>query len=593
MKKILLLLLLIIPFNIEAVTMDEYREAVAKVSESAAGVYGEEWVYSYFWGGTPENPKNLKSSTTSVWRDRAKKGQKSSGYIYGTMPSKAGIQGSFTNKFAVYCETYVQVIVHHASNGAVSYSSDYEKIKVSEMKRGDLIHFPNHIAIYLGPGPNGSYKVSHASGKIYIKDETRTPDYAYRLKQSSLSKLQANYIFSSYDFHDRLDDYAPIISDVSVVPNSNRVRIVANDYKHYDLAPPSDIIEPENNGIVGYQITTNNSTPTTFKKVDKTQVLDITDEVSKSGTYYIWVIDVGGNIKSKQVNLTGIVVDDIKPKLGTINSNIFRDSIFITIVGASDESGIKEYRYYLNDKLIETTDNEEILFENLTENTTYKFYYEVVDKNNNVAKSETYTFVTTINAKNIILDKSSITLSLNETYSINPRIEADTYNYSIKYSSSNPLVASVDNSGNIKALSPGETIIKVSVGNKDASLNVKVLKYNIVFNTNVLPPAYIDTDYAANIMTTPAGIVSLYGGMLPNGLRIENNRIVGKPTNIALGRYDFLLIVNVDGETKTQNFSIYVNKNESFNYIWLLLIIPVGIVGFLLYKKIKRNNSYD
>ncbi len=590
MKKILLLLLLVIPFNIKAVTMDEYREAVAKVAESAAGVYGEEWAYSYFWGGTPENPVD-KSSEIKERRNKAYNGQKTSGYIYGTMKSKACTCGRYENKFSVYCETYVQVIVHHASNGAVSYSSDYEKIKVSEMKRGDLIHFPNHIAIYLGPGENGTYKVSHASGKVFIKDENRTPDYAYRLKQSSLSKLQANYVLSSYDFHDRLDDYAPIIKSVSVVPNSNKVQIVANDYKHYDLAPPSDILEPENNGIVGYQITTTNSTPATFKKVNKTQVLDVTEEVSKSGTYYIWVIDVGGNIKSEKVNLTGIVVDDIKPKVGTINSNIFRDSIFITVVGASDESGIKEYHYYLNDKLIETTSDDEILFEDLTENTTYKFYYEVVDNNGNISKSTPYTFETTINAKNIILDKSSISLSLNETYKINPKIEADNSNYTVKYSSSNPSIASVSSDGTITAIGAGDTIIKVSVGKKEASINVKVLKYNIFFVTKVLPAAYVDQDYQVSIQTSPQGIISLNNGILPNGLRIENNRIVGKPTN-ALGKYDFSLIVNVDGETKIQDFSIYVNNSESFNYAWLLLIIPVGFVGYLLYRKIKRNSTY-
>ena len=591
MKRIIFLLVLLIPFGIQAVTLEEYNEALARVSESAAGNYSEEWVYSYFWGGTPENPVSKKSEIRER-RDKAYAGQKTSGYIYGTMSTKACTCGRFENKFSVYCETFVQVMVYHTTNGAVSYSSDYQKIKVSEMKRGDLIHFPAHIAVYLGPGEGKTYRVAQASRGVAIADESRTPDYAWRIKSSSLSKIDYNYLTSSYDFHDRLDDYAPIIKDVSLIPNSNKVKISATDYKHYDLTPPNDDIEPENNGIVEYQITTTSTTPTTFKKVDRNQVLEVVEEVQKSGTYYIWVKDVGGNITSKAVNLTNVVVDEKKPNVGSINANIFRTSIFVSVVGASDESGIKEYRYYLNDKLVEATNDAEYYFENLIENAKYNFYYEVVDQNGNVSKSQVYTFETTINAKNIVLTDTAVDLQLGETYKINPKVEIDDGNYSIKYTSSNTSVATVTNDGVVKGISPGSAIIKITVGNKEASLSVVVLKYNIIFLTSNLPTAYVDKDYHVDIKTNPSGIINFAGGTLPNGLRVENNAIVGKPTSLALGKYTFTLTANVDGEIKIAEYTIYVNKQDSFNYIWLLLIVPIGLIAYLFINKIKKNKTY-
>ena len=601
MKK-LLLILFFIPFNIKAVTMEEYREAVANVSSSAASLYSDEFIYSYFWGVKNGEAVDLSGSTTTKWLNLAKNGQKSSGYKYG-FKNNPGIQGSFTDKFAVYCETFVKLMVHHASNGSVSYPNDYEKISVSELKKGDLVHFTyddagnkKHIAIYIddaGDNNANTTRVAQASSKIGVAIQTTKPDYGYRLKASALSKLDYNHVTSSYDFHDRLDDYAPIIKNVSLISNSNKLTITATDYKHYDLTPSSDVIEPENNGIIGYQITTTNIVPTSFKTVNTTNELQATEAISKDGTYYVWVKDVGGNVASYTAKITGVLVEHVQPNIGSLKSTIFKNSIFVNIIGASDESGIKEYRYYLDNKLVKTTDSNEYLFDKLDENKKYTIYYEVVDNSNNVAKSQVYTFETIISAKNIILNETYVKLLINDKYQISPRIQADTTDYNVIYSSSNPKVATVNNNGLVSGISSGEATITVSVGKTETKLAVKVLKYNIVFLTKSLPSAYTDTEYEALIETSPGGMIALYSGTLPSGLRIEDNTIKGKPSSVASGKYNFSLIVTVDGETLTQEYSIFVHRKGTFNYTWVFIIIPTGLVGYLIFRRIKKNNNNE
>ncbi len=86
-KLILLLILFILPFNVFAITREEYNEAVANVSISAATTYADDFAYSFYWGGNPSNPEN-KSYLLTEYMNNAFKGIKTkSGYIYGTNKS--------------------------------------------------------------------------------------------------------------------------------------------------------------------------------------------------------------------------------------------------------------------------------------------------------------------------------------------------------------------------------------------------------------------------------------------------------------------------------------------------------------------------
>ena len=226
MRKILLIIMffMLFPINALAVTLDEYNNALAEVSINASTNYSNEFVFTFKWGGSPSNPVD-KSSTLKAWLKEGYNGRKvKSGYIYASKKSEAGINGSFQNKFPVFCENFVKLMVYHTSGGIVSYPDDYETIKVSELKRGDLIHFENHIAIYLdnaNDNSNYTWTVSEASSTIHTKVISRLPDKGYRIKTSALAKLDYNTITSSYDFHDRLDDYAPIINSVKEIDGTN------------------------------------------------------------------------------------------------------------------------------------------------------------------------------------------------------------------------------------------------------------------------------------------------------------------------------------------------------------------------------------
>ena len=539
----LLFVLLFIPINTFAITREEYNDALVKMATSAATTYQSDFVYTYRWDGTPENPIDRISLLKGTYLTNAKNGIKiKSGYILGTTKSEAGKQGHFENKFPVYCGSFVNLMIYQLSNGRVS-RSDYEKIKVSELKRGDIIDFKNHTAIYLDDGGDTSgytWNVIEASGKVKtgITHQPIEDMSGARIKESALSKLDYNLTFTSYDYHDRLDDYAPIITSVSEIANTNKIQINATDYKHYDLADKSDILEPESNGIIAYQVKTNSTVPTTdWKTVSKTSNLSVNYEVSGNGKYYVFVKDVGGNVTSKEVTLTKIVVDKEKPTLGYFSYESKENSIVVTINNATDNSGIKEYRFYIDDQRVGTSTNKKYEIKNLQHNKKYSLYYEVVDNYGNVNKSSSFDVYTEIDAVSITVSNKKINLLIGESQKLSPEIKANNSNYNIKYNSDNDKVCSVDSNGTIKAKSSGDCVVTISVGKTTTSVNVKVSSVNLVFNQSELPVAYIDNDYDVLIETSPQGQISIKNSKIPDGLYIENNHLKGKPTENAYGSH--------------------------------------------------------
>ena len=465
MKKIVLFMMMFfIPMVVDAVTREEYLEAITKVSMSAATTYSDEFAYSFYWGGTPENPVNVSEKTTKVWLKNAYNGIKSSGYKYGSTKAQAGIQGSFKDKFGVFCESFVRLMMYHASGGVLDYYDDFETIKVSELRKGDFIHFPGHIAIYIDDNNDdkkSTYNVVEASRDIHYSLISNTPDYGKRIKESSLAKLNYNQVMASFDFHDRLDDYAPIIYDVKQV--EDRILINATDYKKYELAERSDILEPENYGIVGYQITTTNVEPTKWNNINKNAVINEEFHgVSKKGTYYVWVIDVGGNVASKTLIATDYKKDI--NEIGTLKHTVNNSSeINVTIENAMDSDGIKEYRYYLNNNLVNGTNKNTFVFSGLDANTSYSFYYEIVDNKNNVYKSSIYQAKTLKSVNSFKLQEKVVTIKMNDSYKINTIVDSIDNNYVIKYLNYDKNIILVDENGIIKGISKGTTYISVMV----------------------------------------------------------------------------------------------------------------------------------
>lgn len=351
MKKLLFFLICFLPFVSHAmVTREEYNKAVLETSISATTTYTQEFVYSFFFDGTKDNPINVKDKTVNKWLDRARKGYTSSGVTYG-FKNDPGPQKNFKNKFAVYCGSFVNLMVYHASGGVLNMDA-YEEIKPSEVQPGDLIHFDKpdtHIAVYVNDGndnnPN-TFTLAHATGgKAQLQFVTRTPDSALRIKSESLLKLDPNLINASYDFHDRLDDFAPIIVNIMQVGTEDKIRVVATDYKHYDLTPHDDLVEVENHGIDYYQVTTSSQTPTTgWNKVDRVDYFDKEITINDEGTLYVWVKDAGGNVAHKAIFIPKIerIINDKPVITASIPTNSFVKEIDINI-NIKDEDGISSY----------------------------------------------------------------------------------------------------------------------------------------------------------------------------------------------------------------------------------------------------------
>ena len=408
MKKIICLLLLLIPCKVYAVTLDEYNEAIVKVSLDMAQNYANEFVYTYIWGGTPENPQDKSDQVNGWLRDGYNGIKTKSGYVYGSTKSKAGVQGSFQNKFPVYCETFVRFVVYHTSGGAVAYPRDYETVKVSDLKPGDMIHFPNHIAVYIDDGgdtSNSTWRVSEASSKVQTRVLSNTPDKGYRLKAEALARLSYNTVTASYDFHDRLDDFAPIITSAKQDGNSDIIKLVAQDEKHYDDASRSDILEPENNGIVAYTVTKNVGVPETgWIDVTKTTYLNQDVKVDDNGTWNVWVKDVGGNVTCEIVTVTNMVhKENDKPKIEILSSLDDYQKTYELQIKIDDLDGLKEFSIGLS---------EEPNYKSVSEQNSYETSYEI-EKNG----------VYYIYARDIYGNTSSITIEVDKIDQEKPVID--------------------------------------------------------------------------------------------------------------------------------------------------------------------------
>ena len=110
------------------------------------------------------------------------------------------------------------------------------------------------------------------------------------------------------------------------------------------------------------------------------------------------------------------------------------NSIIVKVSGATDNKGVKEYRYYLDNKLVAKTSETTYEIKNLSSNHKYNLYYEVVDNSGNINRSQVYEVYTEIDAKSIEVDKNTIYIVKGESYKLNPKVVIDSSNYRIKYS---------------------------------------------------------------------------------------------------------------------------------------------------------------
>lgn len=187
-------------------------------------------------------------------------------------------------------------------------------------------------------------------------------------------------------------------------------------------------------------------------------------EITEPGTYYIYIKDEAGNIaKSNKIEIPEVMLDAIAPtvevKYETVNGQVK------AIITANEQIQAVEGWNYAND--IKT-----IIEKVVTENTNTTI--EIKDLAGNVSNA----IIDVKLISEVSLDKTVLTLEKGKSQklvaTINPE---DATNKTIKWSSSNSSIVTVDTEGNVTAVTPGTATITVTTeqGNKTKNCEVTVL----------------------------------------------------------------------------------------------------------------------
>ena len=180
-------------------------------------------------------------------------------------------------------------------------------------------------------------------------------------------------------------------------------------------------------------------------------------------------------IKTQKLNLPDAVDG------GAFYSSVTKDYVYVLWAKTSldmDETASATYTFPVS----ESTELRAVLWNGTTVNTTEGM----------VSLTGTPVFITeTILVTDITISQSSISIPQGKTYQLSAEVApGDATNKEVTWSSDNPLVATVDNTGKVTGISPGTTIVKVVAkdGNKMASCTVEVTAAHIAISFINLNP---------------------------------------------------------------------------------------------------------
>lgn len=146
----------------------------------------------------------------------------------------------------------------------------------------------------------------------------------------------------------------------------------------------------------------------------------------------------------------------------------------------------------------------------------------------------------------VTLDKTSVTLSKGETFTLTATVKPADALQKVLFSSSNPLVAEVDAIGRITALAAGETVITASAGEKSAKCTVKVVDISLDSTEVVLIKGASHQIVVTGAVGTPVYKSSNSGVAAVDGK--------GKITAAGTGKA--VVFVTADGVTLTVNVTV-------------------------------------
>lgn len=145
-------------------------------------------------------------------------------------------------------------------------------------------------------------------------------------------------------------------------------------------------------------------------------------------------------------------------------------------------------------KIAEVTDQKTYTVTGLQAKTTYRFAVSSYNGLRESAKSNIVTVTTSeipVQSITIAIDKTALEVGGTAKVSVTVTPANETGNYTL--SSTTPTVATVDQSGNVKAIAPGTTTIKATVGTKTSNV-VKITVYEALVNVSNLTSSNVTTN---------------------------------------------------------------------------------------------------
>ena len=251
-----------------------------------------------------------------------------------------------------------------------SYSAkgEYLDFVASSTDVKEIFNSSSSVSMWSGPEYANAHIVDIiAMIKTYNKDFTIVE--MYNMIRNYCKDLGDEGKDDTYGYG--FPDFSKIkISDID--KQSPEIHEVNFDNDNWEKSKKIQIMATDNIKIYGWSITNSNNIPTKWTKIDgNSNNIDVTGDINKNGTYYIWVSDSAGNTTYRTIDINK--VDTTGPKVQyAIDDSKRTTENYITITASAndDESGLNDMPYSWDGQSWGNNNNTY----KVTQNGTYKLY---------------------------------------------------------------------------------------------------------------------------------------------------------------------------------------------------------------------------
>lgn len=211
-----------------------------------------------------------------------------------------------------------------------------ETINYDIMKPGDLIIIKgSHIMMYIG-----DKKIAHASSSSINQDkklgiEIKELAEKYPERTFYVIRVKNNIINPKNTGNTSVIWPDTNINENLVINNKPTAEI---DIKEYDAYAELNITLSDDKGLLGYQITTNSTIPTTWNDINEQRTFIIKHTIKENNTYYLYVKDTENEISCEKIVIE--VIDDKVPIINDVKYKYNLDETFDITILATDDNEI-------------------------------------------------------------------------------------------------------------------------------------------------------------------------------------------------------------------------------------------------------------